>query len=236
MISHEVMTKLHQHPIRNMNMINFIKQYLIHGIDRVENSVLIRGTSDQKWVYISSEDVVEFTELIGCLDDDDHYFAIIEDWMMPFLLEGKDLIWKLSCMKLYFPEDMEIPEPQYAICDLKREDADYIFNHAKYKDYTSVGYIQERINLGPALGIVRDDKLVAWLMTHDDGAMGFLHVLPEYRRKGYAADLTYELIRRLRSKGDIPFVHIEETNTQSMNLACKMGFVQDRLIHWFERR
>lgn len=231
----EVLTELRQHPLRNMNMINFIKQYPIHSVDRVGNSILIRGTSDKKWIYISSDNVTEFKQLIGCLNDD-HYFAIIEEWMMPFLLEEKDLVWKLSCMKLYFPENVEIPEIKHDICDLRKEDADYIFNHSKYKEYTSVEYIQERIYLGPALGIVRDEKLVAWLMTHDDGAMGFLHVLPEYRRNGFAADLTYELIRRLRAKGDIPFVHIEDTNTKSMNLACKMGFIRDRLIHWFERR
>jgi len=32
-------------------------------------------------------------------------------------------------------------------------------------------------------GIILDEKLVALGFTHDDGALGFLHFLPEYRKK-----------------------------------------------------
>ena len=64
--------------------------------------------------------------------------------------------------------------------------------------------------------------------------VGFLHVLEAYRRKGYAYDLTVYLIHKLRAQGTIPFVHIEETNIKSMNLAMKLGFRKDRRVHWFE--
>jgi hypothetical protein len=37
-----------------------------------------------------------------------------------------------------------------------------------------------------------------------------------------------------RQEGTIPFVHIEETNIKSMNLAIKLGFRKDRRVHWFE--
>jgi hypothetical protein len=38
----------------------------------------------------------------------------------------------------------------------------------------------------------------------------------------------------LRAMGEVPFVHIEPHNYQSMNLALKAGFQKDRMINWFE--
>ncbi len=232
----EILPLLEKDPVRNVNLINFIQEYRLNRVDRVGDSFLIKGISDHVWIYISSNNIADFEEIITKLDDDDEYFAIIEDWMMPYLIEDKKIVWKLSCMKLFFPDNKEIPEVKSRIEDLNDDYAEYIFSHSKYSDFTSVDYITERINKGVAFGIFQDDQLVAWLMTHDDGAMGFLHVLEEYRGRGYAQDLTYKMIEYLREENQIPFVHIEENNTKSMNLALKIGFQKDRRIHWFYRR
>lgn len=230
----EVLTVLDQDRLRNINLINFIQQYPLKSMQRVGDSFLIRGTSDQIWVYISSNNTSEFLEIIKLLDAEDEYFAIIEDWMLPLLIKERKILWQLSCVKLYFPNDLQLPESESKIIQLQLESADYIFKHSKYQDFTSIEYIEERIELGLALGIFMDKKIVAWLMTHDDGAMGFLHVLPEYRGRGYARDLTFKMIKLLRSMNKVPFVHIEENNRPSMNLALKTGFRKDRRIHWFQ--
>lgn len=235
MDKNKILTVLNEDRVRNINLINFIKQYPIKSIHNVGNSYLIRGTSDHTWIYISSKNTSELEEIITLLNDDDEYFAIIEDWMIPYLIKDKKIIWQLSCEKLYFPKDVKVPESKNTISELLPKYADYIFTHSKYKEFTSVEYIKERIDFGVALGIFQDEKLVAWLMTHDDGAMGFLHVLPDYRGRGYARDITYEMIKRLREDNEVPFVHIEENNTPSMNLAIRTGFLKDRRIHWFQR-
>lgn len=231
----QVLADLDQDPIRNINLMNFLRQYPLVSIDQVGRSYLIRGTSDHTWVYISSTEPTEFAELMRLLHEEDEYYAIIEDWMLPALLQGKEMIWQLTCMKLFFPNEIPLPMPKDHIVKLSKECAEYIFAHSKYKDFTSIEYITERIEIGHALGVFEEGRLVAWVMTHDDGAMGFLHVLPECRGKGYANDLSYELIRRLREEGQIPFVHIEESNVPSMTLARKIGFLPDRRIHWFQR-
>lgn len=231
----KIITVLNQDRVRNINMINFIKQYPINSIHRVGNSILVRGTSDRTWIYISSNETIEFHEIIQLLTEEDEYFAIIEDWMLPHLIQKQKILWQLSCVKLYYPNDLQVPKPNSIIKRLQPKSAEYIFKHSKYQDFTSVMYIKERIDLGIALGIFIKEKLVAWLMTHDDGAIGFLHVLPEYRGRGYARDLTFEMIRRLRAENEVPFVHIEESNLPSMNLAIKTGFSKERRIHWFQR-
>jgi predicted GNAT family acetyltransferase len=78
------------------------------------------------------------------------------------------------------------------------------------------------------------NKPVAWGITQDDGAIGFLHVLPEYRKSGYGRDITVDLINKVRNKGQIPFVHIEEKNEKSMRLAMSLGFTKNKMVNWLE--
>jgi 8-oxo-dGTP diphosphatase len=70
--------------VRNINIINFIRNYKISTFDVVGDSVLIRGKSDEDWVYISSKSEEEFLQLISRLDEEDRCFAILEDWMQIF--------------------------------------------------------------------------------------------------------------------------------------------------------
>lgn len=231
----DIISLLQEDKIKNINMINFIENYRIHYMERFKDSVVVKGKSDENWVYLSSSSKDELKTLLERCKEDE-FFVAIEDWMIPLILENREMDWKLSCMKLVFPENKELPQCKYDIKKLKPEDAEYIFHNSKYKDYTSIPYITSRIENGVAIGIYEGDKLIAWLMTHDDGAIGFLNVLPEYRKKGYAYDLTISMIKDLRSLKEISFVHIEEDNYKSMNLALKTGFVKTGKIHWIKRK
>lgn len=226
---------LHKDRIKNINIINFIENNSIHYIKRIGDSVIVKGRSDEDWVYISSLSEEESKLLLEeCKSDE--FFVIIDDWLLPYIIENREIEWKLSCVKLVFPENIRLSTCKYKISDLIADDAEYVFENSKYKDYTSIQYIIDRIERGIALGIYDEENLAAWIMTHDDGAIGFLNVLPEYRKKGYGHDLTIGIINRLRSLKKIPFVHIEEDNYKSMNLALKAGFVKYGNIHWMKRR
>lgn len=228
----ELLADLNKNRVRNINILNFINTYPIIRVQDEGNSILVKGRSDQDWVYISSEDEGEFTSLINRLSPEDKYFVLQEPFMLSILQQKAEIDWVLSCRKLYFPEDINIPTVDCKIQTLKAEQAEYIYEHYEYKQYTSEAYIRDRIEKGVGLGVYEDNKLVAFIITQDDGAMGFLTVLPEQRRKGYAYELTKEMINRLRKKGELPFVHIEENNEKSMNLALKTGFVKDSMVHW----
>lgn len=227
----ELVRKLKRDEKKNINVINFIESYPVDRVDQVGDTIRVRGKSDHDWNYISSNSKDEFQSLLGELNNE-KYFAILEDWMVPMVEAEGALDWKLSCIKFSYPESKKIPVIDAPITPLSIEDADWIFRSGKYATYTSTLYIREMIQKGPAIGIRQDGLLVAWVMTHDDGAIGFLHVLPEYRNRGYAIALTCEMIRRVKRVGKIPFVHIEEENFSSIRLAKKLGFEEERKVHW----
>ncbi len=75
-------------------------------------------------------------------------------------------------------------------------------------------------------------KLVAWGLTHDDGVLGSLHVLDEYRKKGYGKEIMISLIHQNRKLGKISFAQIEEKNLKVTNLAEQLGFIKGRRVSW----
>mgnify|MGYP005836878225 CR=1 FL=1 len=219
---------------RNINMINFMKNYPVFTLDIIEDTVLIRGRSDEDWVYISSQSRDEFQKLILGLDAEDRCFAVLEDWMLSDIIKDREIRSKLSSMKLIYEGTSALPPVRFAAVSLSDTDAAYIYERSKYKEYTSIAYIADRIKNGTGLGIFEKGMPVAWAITHDDGAIGFLNVLEEYRGKGYGHDVTVAMVSRLLREGEVPFVHIEEENKKSMNLAMKVGFKQDRRTHWIK--
>ncbi len=228
----ELLKELKQNYLKNINMVNFLRNYGINRLERTGNSIMIRGESDKSWIYFSSDNESELNTLCTMLVPEDIYFAALEDWMIDVICKYRKPVWKLSCLRLFLPRDHQVREPKHLLKPLTVRDVAYIYENSSYKKYTDYDYILDRVKNGISLGLYDRGGLIAWILTHDDGAMGFLNVLPEYRRMGYGSDLTRGMIKILRSKNRIPFVHIEEENTKSMNLAVKLGFEKDRTVLW----
>jgi len=219
--------------IKNLNIIGFLENNSICIVERIGNSMLVKGTSDRDWIYISSSDEEELNILKNKLDKNDKNFGAIEDWMVPILIENKSIEWDFPLVQYYLPADCKVPRPEIHTEPLIKEDAKIIFENSEYQNSISLEYSEEQIEKGITAGIRLDGRLAAWCITQDDGGLGFLHVLPEYRRKRYGYHVTLALIEVVRKKGKIPFAYILEDNVKSINLITKLGFKKDKKIHWF---
>ena len=230
-----ILTRLKERGLhRNISMIYFAEGNPVTGIEEVGESVILRGESDRPWVFISSPDEAELETVAGTLNKDDKNFAAIEDWMVPIITRNKRVEWDIPLIKLIYPENLPVPETDsIPIGPLSPVDADYIYENSLYKEYISPEYIRSRIRDGVSAGIYNSGKPAAWIATQDDFAMGFLHVMEAFRGKGYAKQLTFHMIRKLRERGIVPFVYIQETNKASLGLAEGLGFRRKGIIHWF---
>jgi 8-oxo-dGTP diphosphatase len=233
----DLISFLEENEVKNINMLNFIKDNPVRSLERIGNSVLMRGESDCLWVYISGSDERDLEGVLRRLTPEDRTFAAIEDWMLPALTAGRKIEWHLSMVRLFLPEGVDLSGKRFPhIVPLSPDDADYIYEHSVYRKVTRAEYIRSRILAGPSAAVYESEKPVAWLMTQDDGSIGVLHVVEDYRGKSYAYDMTICIALEIRRKGGLPFVHIEEANTKAMNLARKVGFRRDRTLHWFKIR
>jgi 8-oxo-dGTP diphosphatase len=230
----KVIKRLERNKFKNVNILNFIENNTIISAEIIGESVLIRGISDREWIYFSSSKEEELKILKSKLTEKDKNFGAIEEWMLPILTEGKEILWELPTVQYYLPENIAIPNPEIETTSLSTKDAQTVYENSDYKDFIDIDYIKDQINKNVSAGIYENGKLVAWGLIQDDGALGYLHVLDEYRRKGYGYQVTLALIEKVRKTGKLPFACIVEDNQKSINLVEKLGFIKDKKVHWFE--
>ena len=230
----EIIESLKKEKLSNINLLNFIENNHIASIDRIGNSLLVRGESDRNWVYLKCSSSRELLTIKGMLNKQDKCFAAIEDWMFPVLTKDEELLWGGSLTQFYLPDDADLDEPVHPTRTLSEKDAGTVYDNSEYKEYISVDYIADRIRKGISKGIYENNKLVAWGLIHDDGGLGSLHVLKGVRRKGYGLTITLALVKEVKRANKIPFCYIEKDNDKSINLVSKLGFLKHRDCRWFE--
>lgn len=230
----EILNLLQKDSLQNLPVMGFFENYplekhLLHG-----NSLILVGTSDYSWAYLSVSNVDELNVLLERFAFESLYFANVEEWMIPSLTANHRIEWKLATNRYYLPDEVEISPSDYECTPLHESMVSYIFRHSPYKDFTSEDYIKQRLHKDISAGIWVDDKLAAWGLTHDDGSLGFLNVLSGYRGQGMGEIIFTSLIIAKRKKHKPIFVNVEAHNLQSVNLLIKLGFIFDRSVSWIK--
>jgi ribosomal protein S18 acetylase RimI-like enzyme len=90
-------------------------------------------------------------------------------------------------------------------------------------------------DLGTFLGICRDGKLVAMagerLKVPGYTEVSAVCTHPEHAGKGYARILMTEVMRRIRDRGETPFLHVRKDNERAIELYQRLGFSRRSLSH-----
>lgn len=220
--------------ISNISTIGFIENNPITEVIGINNSYLIKGISDVEWVYVVCNSETELKALLEKSGGNNIYFASVEDWMIPIISEKRKAEWILSTMRYYLPDDIEVPENKAEVIPLASDHIGFIISQSNYKQFLTPAYVEERISKSISAAIIKKDKLVAWGLTHDDGALGSLHVLDEYRKKGFGREILISLIHQNRNLGKISFAQIEEKNIKATNLIKQLNFIKDRRVSWIK--
>lgn len=228
----EALNILKENELKNQSVINFIESNPIFSVDIKNKAILIRGLSDQAWVYINGEDKSDVKELLFKLSKEDKFFAAIEQWMVPYIIAGRKVIWDIDTVRYVLPEHVEVPEPKYKVLPLSPKDSEIIYKHSIYSKYINESYIKDRIYKGFTAGLYLEDELAAWVLTQDDGAVAFLYVKKNHRRQGYANSIVLSLLSKIKETGRNPFMYIEENNEKTIQLANKLGFEKEKNVYW----
>ena len=230
----KILPYLKQDLIANISTIGFIENNPITEIVEKDNSYLIKGTSDVEWAYLACKNETELEALLAKSGTNNTYFASAEDWMIPVITKKSEAEWILTTIRYYLPDDVKVPENKKEVVPLTTDHIGFIISQSNYKQFLTPAYLEERINKGISAAIFKKDKLAAWGLTHDDGALGSLHVLDEYRKRGYGREILISLIHQNRKLGKLSFAQVEEKNTKATNLVGQLGFVKDRKVSWIK--
>ena len=129
------------------------------------------------------------------------------------------------------PEEIRRPGTSFRM--LKEEDLPFI--RETYTGFDADdAYLQRCLKRG-MLGIETEGQLAGYIGTHDEGAMGLLQILPQYRRRHFAEALETAMIRFLMAEGLPVWGQVEESNTASRRLQEKLGFAWGDMCYWLFR-
>jgi len=143
-------------------------------------------------------------------------------------------VWYNHCYLYVLKPGRLVIDTTHRVSRLRSADARLIARTRPYG--RSADHILRRIRNGPGYCIRRRREPVAWGLVHDDGSMGFLHVLEAHRGQGMARTLTTALARRLLGIGIQPFMYIVTGNAASIRLTESMGFTRAGRFSWFGTR
>jgi ribosomal protein S18 acetylase RimI-like enzyme len=90
--------------------------------------------------------------------------------------------------------------------------------------------------LGTYLGIRQDGRLIA-MAGERLRVPGFTEISavcthPDHTGRGYAAALMNELAQRIRTRGEVPFLHVREENARAISLYEHLGYQKRVLLHF----
>ncbi len=229
-----IATILENNSKRYIATIGFFNNYPVVDYYTEKKSTLILGKSDKVWAHIVSSDESELSELLYKHHKKTKYYNSVDDWMIPLILKYGSADWILTTDRYTLEDNIVCDSPDLPMVKIEKTSASYIHENSDYKSFTTKKYIEERLEKDISSGIMVENHLVAWGMTHDDGSLGFLHVLKEYRNKGYGKNILLELIRQLRQEGKPVFGNIVPGNKASLGLANKLGFTFDQKSSWIK--
>ena len=94
--------------------------------------------------------------------------------------------------------------------------------------------VQAAAKRGRLFGAFSDDGgIMGFAGFHEEGSMGMLVVLPEYRRQGVGERLERHLIRSAMLSGGIPYCNVFISNSASLSLQAKLGLREGSVRSWW---
>jgi len=72
------------------------------------------------------------------------------------------------------------------------------------------------------------------IYTHDDGAIGFIHVRDDFRKKGFAKLIMRKFIKEKRKDNKKVFLNVELDNLKAKKLFFSLDFEFDRITSWIK--
>ena len=144
------------------------------------------------------------------------------------------LVWDAPCELYLLPEGARVkPRPDSKATGVRPGDAEVIDAHYAFRNDHSLEKIRACIRERPSSAIYVEGKPACWLLVHEDNSLGIMYTLEEHRRKGFALDVSLDLVARQLAAGKTPFLQIRDDNGMSPGLARKCGFVPSGPCDWF---
>jgi 8-oxo-dGTP diphosphatase len=231
MLTEEQRQLLLQEPEQNVSLLYMAEEYPLLEVMEQAGMLMCRFQSDEEWCHFSHNADAGFIADFFSKHPKRQFIAVSDSHLFDWISKTYGVAWSISCYRLFLNVPV-LPEPAADIDQLRPGDLRYVYDNSKYQQFLNMDYLAKRLELGGGCCIRDQQSPVAWIMTHDDGSVGMLHVLDAYRGRGFARKLVSAMSRKVHQKGRLVFAHIEPSNIASLKLFGSMGFIVRNRLAW----
>jgi len=235
--SDAIMRFLREPFLINENIIGIIENvpWAEIYVDNIDSPKGVVVKKDDYMHYVYTQDDSFIDNMCESMFVEGYYgFSGLEGTLAEKIRKRYKLGWESPCTLYYMPkENLDISLKKNRTERIKAEDAETVDHFYTYRNSWSLETIKRDITKRPSSAVYIDGEIVCWVLIHDDNAMGIMYTREEYRRKGYAVDVTIDLADQMIKGGKIPFIQIVQGNGMSPGLARKCGFVEAGVADWF---
>lgn len=218
---------LNQDSLLHVNMLEGLRLGKAQLVQSSPGGVLILSGG----MYMLSAQSVEAAKaLCGGLVVEN--ILIHQDLLVPWVTHDLGLsIHMRGHFAVYDGPPMLLPKDGLVVRPLGPQWLDFVRQH--YTMPLGPDYMLERLESGVMVGAFMGDKAAGFAGEHDEGSMGLLEVLPEYRRHGVGRHLCAVLVNRFLAQNRVPYVAMEVDNAASHAMQRGLGFtISDKTVYY----
>lgn len=218
----------------HIDMIELINRGRARIVYRDAKELLLRDMVSGIYFHTRMADVPTEWKLPQELGKDERIecIAIHQREMVPFMEKYFHLKTDMECIQGAYTRKEKLPvrglygpdgrgENGFSIRVLSEEFIPFVTEH--YSEIGTGEYVTDRIRHGAVYGAFYDEKIVGFIADHEEGSIGMLYVLSEYRKRHVAMALETYCMNLAVERGEIPYGQVVLGNEASIRLQEKMG-------------
>lgn len=204
----------------------------------IDKAILLKAGGWYHMLYNSLENLAEVIKEIPTNTNQEVKFAALPKELFELVKEKwPELHFHIHNVYCYSDQEQIILPFKYEVSPLNLTDVDFLSVNQPYLDeYGGTSYLQHCIETELTACVRVNGQLVGWELFHEDGTMGSLRVIREYRKNGIGEAIQAYLINKVLEVGLSPFCYVSIYNTSSNRLMQKLGMQVIDNVCWARKR
>lgn len=224
---------LSRDPLLHMNMIDSIRRGDAELLGVLPRGVLLRDRPSEA-LMMSAADASTAARLLETAPPAE-LFVAHQPFFIPEARAKYAPTHEMVCRQAVYQGVTPLPErPGFELRTLDETFLPFLMEHYTHAD--DEAYLLDRLRVGVMVGAFDRGRLMGFIGMHAERSIGFLEVLPAYRRRGVAYALETHMVNVVLAEGRVPFAQIVVGNEASLALHRKLGFaISEAALCWLIR-